>query len=272
MGQIPDSVAPMAAGKGTKPVFRLLALIAAGAFATNALASDPPARVGRVAFSEGEVAAWLDPERGWEKAYVNTPVTSENSLWTEPQSRAELRVGPTALRLDAATQLDIRRLEDDLLRAHVVRGRVSVVIRAFERGERYVFSTPEGRFQLLATGRYRIDTDEDRGESYLSVFAGTAELERNGRRFTLAAGEAVRLHGEGDGFDFVRARANDFDQWVLAREDRFSDRQASRYVSPQMTGYEDHDRYGTRSAEADYGAVWYPTQVVADWAPYRYGH
>ena len=38
-----------------------------------------------------------------------------------------------------------------------------------------------------------------------------------------------------------------------------------------MTGHEDLDNYGDWSTAADYGAVWYPRSVAADWAPYRYG-
>ena len=39
----------------------------------------------------------------------------------------------------------------------------------------------------------------------------------------------------------------------------------------EMTGAEDLDRYGRWDRHPEYGAVWYPTVVVAGWAPYRYG-
>ena len=44
------------------------------------------------------------------------------------------------------------------------------------------------------------------------------------------------------------------------------------YVSPEMTGAEDLDRYGDWDRHPEYGAVWYPRQVEPGWAPYRYGH
>jgi len=34
------------------------------------------------------------------------------------------------------------------------------------------------------------------------------------------------------------------DDWVVAREGRFNSNQAQRYVSPNMTGYEDLDANG----------------------------
>jgi hypothetical protein len=39
-----------------------------------------------------------------------------------------------------------------------------------------------------------------------------------------------------------------------------------------VVGYQDLDQYGDWQDTSDYGAVWYPTQVAADWAPYRDGH
>jgi hypothetical protein len=62
-----------------------------------------------------------------------------------------------------------------------------------------------------------------------------------------------------------------FDDWALARDDRYRDIQAARYVSPYMTGYEDLDQYGDWVVDTSYGAVWYPRAVPVGWAPYRYG-
>ena len=39
-----------------------------------------------------------------------------------------------------------------------------------------------------------------------------------------------------------------------------------------MTGYEELQPYGQWKTLDDYGAVWFPTSVPAEWAPYRYGH
>ena len=54
------------------------------AFAWPAAAQDIPGRVGRLAWVDGGVALYQDPDRGWEDAYLNSPITSENSVWTEP--------------------------------------------------------------------------------------------------------------------------------------------------------------------------------------------
>ena len=45
-----------------------------------------------------------------------------------------------------------------------------------------------------------------------------------------------------------------------------------QYLSAGMTGYEDLGASGTWSNDSDYGQVWSPRNVPADWQPYRTGH
>lgn len=233
---------------------------------------DVPGRVGRVSFTQGAVSVFSDPELGWERGYVNTPLTSENSLWTEPGARAEVRIGSAAIRLDETTQLDIARLEDTQLRANLTRGRLVVSIRNFESGDSWIIGTPEARFELRGNGRYRIDADTDRMKTVLTVFAGSARLLGVPGRTRIESGQAMRVFGGPDSeFEVIAATQTEFDQWAQARDDRVVDRVASQYVSPNMTGYEELDSYGEWNNDPNYGTVWYPTRVSADWVPYRYG-
>src|SRR5689334_15483009 len=128
----------------------------AGAVLPAAQAQDLPGRVGRIAHIEGAASIYQDPEAGWEKAYVNSPITSENSLWTDGASRTELRVSGVAVRLDELTQLDVSRLDDDELDAFIPRGSVAVRVRHHEADEKLVFQTPNARVRIRGDGRYRI--------------------------------------------------------------------------------------------------------------------
>jgi hypothetical protein len=55
----------------------------------------------------------------------------------------------------------------------------------------------------------------------------------------------------------------DFDETRLA---------AAYYVSPNMTGFAELDAAGSWQSTGEYGAVWTPTGLPTDWAPYRDGH
>ena len=251
----------------------LLLLWLAASFNHIAQAQEPPGRVGRLAYTQGAVSVYQDPELGWDKAYVNTPITSENSIWTDRGSRAELRAGATAIRLDATTQLDVSRLDDDEIDASIDRGAANIRVRYKQAYERITLSTPQARFTIQSDGRYRVDVDTQRDESRLTVFAGDARMESQGGALRVRPGTTVRVFG-GPSSSYVveRAASDAFDRWADVRDREWSDSRARQYVSTEMTGYEDLDRYGEWAQEPDYGAVWFPTRVAADWAPYRTGH
>ncbi len=248
----------------------LLLFLVATAFAWPAAAQDFPGRVGRLAWTEGTVALYQDADRGWDAAYLNSPLTSRNSVWTEPGARAEVQVGAMALRLDSATQLDIARLDDTAFDASLEQGEMAVRIRHLSGGDLVRVATPQASFLLQAAGRYRLESDPDNGESRLAVFAGTARLE--GGNVRVGAGQSVVVWG-GDHASYALqdAYATDFDRWAMARDEHWVESRAPTYVSYEMTGYEDLDSYGSWSNDPTYGAVWYPTSVATDWAPYREG-
>ena len=238
-----------------------------------AAAQEPPARVGRLAYTEGNVAVYQDPDIGWDQAFPNAPLTSENSIWTERGSRAEIALSGVALRLGEETQLDIARLDDASFDGYVVQGSVAIRVRHHDPAQRLEISTPDGRIALRAEGRYRVDVDPSRNETLLTVFTGTASLRAANGDVRVGAGEAIRIFGGPDpSFDRETARGTSLDKWAQDRDALWVERVSTRYVSPYMTGYEDLDRYGEWVDEPGYGPLWSPAQVSSDWVPYRDGH
>jgi hypothetical protein len=59
--------------------------------------------------------------------------------------------------------------------------------------------------------------------------------------------------------------------WALAADEAPVPSTAYGYVSPEMTGVEDLDRYGSWDEHPEYGAVWMPRQVAPGWEPFRDG-
>jgi hypothetical protein len=249
------------------PMRFIAILVLAAAFSAGA--QEVPGRVGRVSYLDGSVAIYQDPEVGWEQASVNAPLTSQNSLWTEPGAHAEVRVSAVAVRLDGATQMDVSRLDDDAMEASIVSGSVAVRVRHNEYGSRYSFDTPEARFTLSREGRYRIDVDGDAQQTRLAVFAGEASIEGPQGARTVQAGQLAVLSG--GNFIVDRVAASELDRWADARDRDWVESRSTQYVSTFMTGYEQLDPYGQWIQEPGYGALWVPTQVATDWVPYRYG-
>ena len=83
----------------------LLPFLLAGLFASIVYGQDqgdPPGRVARLSFAQGKVSFQPSGETDWSEASVNRPMTTGDRLYTDQGARAELEVGPFAVRLSQA--------------------------------------------------------------------------------------------------------------------------------------------------------------------------
>ncbi|MBL8301621.1 MAG: FecR domain-containing protein, partial [Ideonella sp.] len=236
-------------------------------------AADPPGRAGRVAEVQGTV--WLfHPEVGeWMAAERNRPLTGGDRLSTEAGGRIEVRIGSTALRLDANTELEVVELDDDRFELALRAGSLAVRVRTAEAARELLLTTDDGRFTVSRPGRYRLDRVDD--ASVLTVWSGQAGYEANNSALTVQAGQRAEFwldRHQRPQYSLGEPRSDAFAAWA-SELDRNADRSvASRYVSPEMTGAEDLDRYGRWEQDPEYGALWLPREVPVGWAPYSQGH
>jgi hypothetical protein len=238
--------------------------------------ADPPGRVGRLSYVEGTVSFHAGDQEQWAAAVLNYPVTSGTAFWTEPESRAEIQIGGAEVRLDQSTELDIVRLDDEGTQLHVGQGVVNVHLRSAPPNGIHVV-TPHSEADLLKAGSYRIDAGVARGSALpeqvqIAVLEGEARINEPRASLDIRPGESAVIGGEPVSFTLVETSSTPFDDWSLMRERREEVSESARYVSPEVTGYEDLDRYGHWRTSPSRGAVWYPISVPAGWAPYRYGH
>lgn len=249
-----------------------LALLVLGGPALALAADDPPGRVGRLSDLQGSVS-WFDGERGdWSPAVRNRPLTAGDRLSTDGDARAEIRIGSTTLRLDGGTEVEFLRLDDDRIRVELHTGGLALRVRAREVADEVEVVTRETRLHPLRSGHYRIDRLDD--STYAASWRGELRVEDDDEPFTVDTGRRAEVWREGRALRRAWTRLPDdgFADYAL-REDRRDERSASyRYVSPEMTGAEELDRYGRWDQHPDYGAIWYPQSVPVGWAPYRYGH
>ena len=259
--------------------YRLLSLLAAFAVlllglipATAPAQEDPPGRVGRVADVQGKVS-WFDHEQGqWLAASRNLPVTGGDRISTGPQARAELRVGSTSLSLDARTELEVLRLDDQAMAFKLHSGSLALRVRAREVAAEVEIVTAEARLRPQRAGHYRVDRVDD--TTFVGSWRGDLRVEDE-FGFTVATGQRAELWRDGASRALRHAEsklpADAFAERVALEEQRDERTVTSRYVSPEMTGAEDLDRHGRWDTHPEFGAVWYPIEVRAGWAPYRNG-
>ncbi len=232
-------------------------------------AGDPPARVGRLSLIDGNVTYRGSQQDAGGPALVNWPISSGAVVDTERGARAEVWIGSTAYRLGSDSQAEFATVDDRSVDLLLHGGTLAVTIRDRDQADDLAVMTPAGQVRFSGTGRYRLEVASDR--TTVAAQSGAAEIFANERPVTLRAGEMVTVDGRGVLTIETARYGDDFDAWVSARDNREKSAQARRNVSPYMTGYDDLDNYGDWSTAADYGTVWYPRAVAADWAPYRYG-
>lgn len=233
---------------------------------------DPPGRVGRLSEVTGQ--AWLySPDTGeWIAAERNRPLTSGDRLATDGDGRVEVRIGSTTLRVDGNTELEVEQLDDARMSLRLHNGSVATRLRSQEVLREFELLTGEGRFTVQRTGRYRFDRNDE--SSHVTVYAGQAMYEGQGSALTVYAGQRGEFWLDNANvaqYSLTDPVRDDFAAWNSER-DRADDRYAAqRYVSPEMTGVEDLDRYGSWQQNPEYGALWVPRVVAPGWAPYTTG-
>jgi hypothetical protein len=254
-----------------KPLVILALLACAGgpAFAEE----PPPARVGRVSYISGALAFYGPGDADWSAAKVNYPAATGGGFATDPQSRAEIRIGADTIAIAGDTQLDITDLRDRVLQIGVTGGRIDLNLRQLHTDESAEIDVPRGAVWLLHPGIYDIETGSPDQPTRISVFEGSARFVGGGADLTIKAGDAVVLTG-GDTVSATvePAAADAFVKWCRSRDYHQNRLAASYRVSTAMTGFEELDAYGGWGTAPDYGTVWYPNSVPSDWAPYREGY
>jgi len=240
---------------------------------------DPPSRVGYVSLIEGTVSMRVtstDPNAGdaqWAPASINYPMSTGTSLWTEPGAKAEIQIGAAHIDLDGGTEVDIVAVDDQNVDINVPQGRADIHLHGRQPNENYEATLPRGTAALMVDGTYRLIAGDDQNPTRVGALYGTVQLLEPSQTVPVETNNEL-IVTSGDPLQYTQGPLQDdaFDHWVADRMHRFDQPAPHQYVSPQVVGAQALDQYGTWQQTPQYGAVWIPAQVSADWAPYREGH
>jgi|SRR5579864_2970223 len=235
---------------------------------------DPPTRAGRLGYVQGAVSFQPSGQGDWLDAVPNRPLTTGDNLWADKDSRAEVQIGSTSIRLSSETSITLLDLGDNITQVRLSMGTLFFRVRHLHDGETFEVDTPNLAFNVYQPGEYRLDVNGNGDQTTAVVWRGDAEITGGGNSYRLNDGQQGTFSGvEQLTYDVGEiGREDAFDVWCRGRDGREDRVRSSRYVSDDMTGYEDLDDYGRWRNVEGYGDVWTPVDVPYGWAPYRFGH
>ncbi|WP_179402573.1 DUF6600 domain-containing protein [Burkholderia guangdongensis] len=235
---------------------------------------DPPGRVARLDYLSGAVTTEPAGTDSWAYAAVNRPLTTGDQLWNDAGARSELHIGSTAVRLGDSTSVSILNLDDTTTQLKVGLGTLSTHVRSLPQGASYEIDTPNLALGITGPGDYRVDVAPNGQSTTVTMRRGSATVYGDNGQFPLSPGQQIVFTGTNlqVAQQSPAPGLDPLDQWAAGR-DAAEDRSVSaRYVSRDIPGYEDLDANGAWRQDPTYGAVWVPSDVPQDWAPYHDGH
>ncbi|MGH8802192.1 MAG: DUF6600 domain-containing protein, partial [Casimicrobiaceae bacterium] len=250
------------AGRFHSMLVAIMSLMCVSALAQTppgAASTDPPTRVGRLAYFSGEVSYSPAGDDQWVQAQVNRPIVTGDRLWADQDARVEVSLDVGSWFLGPLTSVTISNIDDRVTQFQLQQGTLDVILRRVSPGAIIEIDTPNIAFSLTHPGRYRVGVDAEGNATTVIARSGMGVAYGSNVSYNVTAGQAYRFHGS-DAHDNELLAAppyDEFDRWAAAREGRFDNAEAARYVSPEVVGYADLDTYGRWSPVPQYGNVWF---------------
>ncbi|HKE94640.1 MAG TPA: hypothetical protein VKB34_10065, partial [Povalibacter sp.] len=224
---------------------------------------DPPGRVARLSYTEGEVSVAPAGTEEWAEAVVNRPLTSGDRVWVDRGGRAELQVGSATIDLDQGSGLSIVNLDDDVLHLTLTEGTATVRVNRKRDDESIGIDTPNATVTLLRPGEYHIEANSAGDQTIVGTRSGESEVVAGQKSWRIGSNEEGTFNGTGELAADIHGLGprTAFEDWANDRNRGSESSVSSRYVSNEVIGYEDLDRHGYWVNEPAYGYVWQPTYV-----------
>lgn len=253
----------------------MLSMLASPAMAAVAQDDDPAAVIPlRLSYIEGDVSFWRYGADDWTDARRNTPLAAGDALYVDGEGSLELQMASRAfIRASDDTQVSLVNQSRDFLQLKVTSGRVSFDMRTLPADYTVEVDTPNAVFTIDRSGYYRVEVNDE--VHFITRRGGQATMvPAGGKPMSIYPSEEIVVSGTNvaRAETYVAPELDGWDKWNYERTEDLLETASERYLSPDIAGADDLDRYGRWRVVADYGAVWVPDGVAYGWAPYSTGH
>ena len=233
----------------------------------------------RLSLIQGDVVLQTE-ETGseWGAAVINTPLLPGTKLWAPETGRSEIQFfGGSSLRMDSNTELNISglRMEDSghVIQVGVPEGRVYIHYAGSQvPNSVFQIDTPITSIVSYETSRFDVNVNED-GYTEVTVFNGSIYVQSQNGSTKVDEGMMLAIDPSQTAETSPMRPEDAWLRWNLSRDSVLANTGPSRRYLPSSLGVygNDFDTYGRWVNNPSYGYIWTPSNIPADWAPYRIG-
>ncbi len=237
---------------------------------------DSQARIVRLSQVDGEVQIDRNTGQGYEKAFLNLPVTQGAKLRTGQQARAEVEFeNGSTLRIAPGTVVSFQELSrrDSGARASNLELLEGIAYLNFKGDKEEEFNLAFGKESLALTKPAHLRVALGDAGATVAVFNGEVAVNGPAGRVSLEKKHSATFDLNGsDGPTLANNLEPDpSDDWDKQQDKYHQQYSASNSYSPYAYGASDLNYYGSFYNMPGYGMMWQPYLVGAGWDPFMNG-
>jgi hypothetical protein len=262
---------------GLKLVFWLLMAIVVGCLGAGSALADSQARVVRLGDAQGDVRIDRNTGQGYEKAFLNLPITQGMKVQTRDNGRAalELEDGSTVrLAPDSVLEIPQLSLRDSGVKVstfHLQEGTAYITFLGAKDSEvTLTFAHETLAFNQAA--HFRVEMGDI--DAIVAVFKGAVQVAAPSGTVEINKGKTASFDLINDDHKLASNIEDEpYDSWDKQQaqyQQEYSSKSYASY-SPYPYGTSDLNYYGSFFNAPGYGDVWQPYFAGAGWDPFMNG-
>ncbi len=227
----------------------------------------------RLSLVRGNVQIISQDSGDWAPASINMPLNEGDRLWVPEDSRLEIQVrGGVYVRADELSSIDILSLSSDAIQLYMDHGHLYINNR---RGgiQTVQVDTPRSSVRSYDNSIMLLDVAEDSTTEVQSL-KGYVYAENREGKTRIASGSALTIRPDGTAELSPIGPPDEWETWNRDLDMQLmAGGESSRYLPDVLQEYSsDFDQNGRWIYVSEYGYIWNPAIITAEWAPYREGH
>jgi hypothetical protein len=264
----------MPASSPSRSSFTLAVLaVAACALLTLPALADSQARIVRLSDVQGSVQIDKNTGLGFERAFVNLPITQGTKLRAGANGRAEVEFEDgSSLRLTPNTTVEFNKLAladsgKRLSQLNLIEGMTYVNWRGKDD---LTLNFSQESVALDHAAHFRVDTSTQAAN--LAVFKGEVNVDGPSGKLVVDKKKTANFDtADGDKSTIAKKVTEEpFDSWDKEAVS-YHDQYAKNNTTPYGYGFSDLNYYGAFSNVAGYGMMWRPYFTGVGWDPFMDG-